>query len=123
MQEVGVGVRTYVCACVREWERTRLCLIQKSSFNIIIHRFLCLLLHINTYIHIYIYIHRDSLVANEIQKAQSPKTRSSISHNDKRAGTGEGEGDEGEEVTEQDDAAHVSMPGVRRRKNVLKSGE
>jgi hypothetical protein len=76
--------------------------------------------HAHTYIHIY--IHRDSLVANGIQKAHTPKTRSSISHNDKRAGTGEGEGD-GDEVTEQDDAAHVSMPGVRRRKNVLKSGE
>ena len=70
-------------------------------------------------------MHRDSLVANEIQKAQSPKTRSSISHDHKRAvtGTGEGEGDEGDEVTQQDDAAHVSTPGVRRRKNVLKSGE
>ena len=81
-----------------------------------------MLLHTYTYIHIY--VHRDSLVANEVQKAHTPKTRTSISGNGKVAGTREGTGEgEGDEVTEQDNAAHVSMPGVRRRKNVLKSGE
>lgn len=69
------------------------------------------------------------MAAIEVQKAQLPKTRSSISENGKRAGTREGEGMEagagegGDEVTEQDDAAHVFIPGVRRRTNMLMSGE